>query len=141
MLFFLNWCISQGKQCIWPPSKRTGSVLKTLSNANLWKTIGNSKELITLPLGDDNFKNPYHINYTNSYLQIGYRSYTFDEWLEFSDDDILEMDGQKGLKFWNKPPKAAEKNSGLKFLEFAATTKKNVLPNCSEINVISKVEV
>ncbi len=65
-----------------------------LSNCNLWGTIGNGREIITLQqLGK------YHINYTYDRLQIGCKNYAIAEWWGFSDAFIADMDSG-ALDWW-----------------------------------------
>ena len=33
-------------------------------------------------------------------MAIGCQQHTIEEWRNFSDSEILEMDGRKALKFW-----------------------------------------
>jgi hypothetical protein len=67
----------------------------SLKDANFENTIGNNKEIKTLELGI------YVINYTSKVIQIGCKNYTIEEWFQFSDGEIDEMDGY-ALEWWNK---------------------------------------
>ena len=72
-----------------------------LSGTNLFKTdmngaSGNIKEIKTIKV------DTYPIVYTDKVIQIGCENHTIKEWFEFSDKEILEMDGKKALKFWQK---------------------------------------
>lgn len=44
----------------------------------------------------------YPITYTSKYLQIGCERHDISEWLEFSDERILGMNGKRALRFWRK---------------------------------------
>jgi len=64
-----------------------------LRDANLRDCIGNNKEVRTLQSGK------YIINITEKVIQIGCKRYTHDEWRNFSDDTIDEMD-TGALEWW-----------------------------------------
>ena len=68
-----------------------------LSNIKLFDTIGNNKEIKTLQLGG------YVVNYVQStnIIQIGCENHTVEEWKNFSDDEISQMD-IGALEWWNK---------------------------------------
>jgi len=68
-----------------------------LSGANLRGVHGNNKEIKSLHIFEE-----YDIAYTFERLQIGCENHAIDEWWEFDDERILEMDGRKALKFWRK---------------------------------------
>jgi hypothetical protein len=68
-----------------------------LTRANLMDIIGNNKEIKSLQLFDE-----YGIAYTKDRLQIGCKNHSFQEWWNFSDKEILAMDGKKALSFWKK---------------------------------------
>ena len=42
----------------------------------------------------------YYITITDNYIQIDCKQYLKSEWLQFTDEEILKMDGKKALKFW-----------------------------------------
>ena len=44
----------------------------------------------------------YSINYTHKYLQIGCKKFPIEDWWNFTDEEIREMDGQKAIDFWHK---------------------------------------
>ena len=44
----------------------------------------------------------YSIYWTKETLQIGCKKHTFDEWRNFTNEEILDMDGEKALNFWRK---------------------------------------
>ncbi|MCP3681820.1 MAG: pentapeptide repeat-containing protein [bacterium] len=48
------------------------------------------------------FLDEYPITYTAEVMQIGCEKHTIEEWGEFDDTRILEMDGKTALKFWRK---------------------------------------
>ncbi len=67
-----------------------------LSRANLSWVNGNMREIKTIKV------DTYPIAYTNKVIQIGCENHTIKEWFEFSDKEILAMDGKRALKFWCK---------------------------------------
>lgn len=67
-----------------------------LREANLWGAVGNSKEMKSL------FIECYDIVYTSEILQIGCENHKICEWKEFSDNDVLKMDGKSGLEWFLK---------------------------------------
>ena len=67
-----------------------------LSGADLWGVSGEGGYLKTLFLED------YQITYTAEYIQIGCQRHTLEEWKGFDDESIIEMEGEKSLKFWRK---------------------------------------
>jgi|GEM_PF-5770286 len=44
----------------------------------------------------------YPICYTSEVLQIGCEKHPINEWREFDDERIIQMDGKAALKFWRK---------------------------------------
>ena len=42
----------------------------------------------------------YEITITDNHIKIGCQQYLKSRWLEFTNKEILEMDGKKALKFW-----------------------------------------
>lgn len=44
----------------------------------------------------------YGIVKCKQYIQIGCEKHTPEEWSNFSDEEILKMDGKRALDFWNK---------------------------------------
>lgn len=61
-----------------------------LGEANLSRAIGNGKEMLTLQTGI------YHVNLTKDTIQIGCRNHTHEEWVNYTDEEITQMD--KGIK-------------------------------------------
>jgi len=81
--------------------KITGEVLKevdadTLRFADLRFAIGNSKEVQTIQTST------YHINIFSDKIQIGCEVHKIKDWFEFSDSQIIEMDGKDALIWWRK---------------------------------------
>ena len=66
-----------------------------LSGANLRDAIGNGKEIKTL---QTEF---YIVVMTKDVMHIGCERYSYNEWFNFTDDQIAKMD-RNALKFWNK---------------------------------------
>ncbi len=77
-----------------------------LSRANLsWANLygadlswvnGNMREIKTIKV------DTYPVVYTDKVIQIGCENHAIKEWFEFTDKEILAMDGKKALKFWRK---------------------------------------
>jgi hypothetical protein len=66
-----------------------------LIDADLWDCIGNNKEIITC---QTEF---YTVNFTKDFLNIGCKTYSYERWFRFADDEIYEM-SDDALEFWNK---------------------------------------
>ncbi len=66
-----------------------------LIGANLIGAVGNKKELRTMQI------ETYSISFTKDVLQIGCKRFTIQEWKNFNDEEISNMDRQ-ALSFWNK---------------------------------------
>ena len=64
-----------------------------LEGANLWGTRGNGEEIKSLQIGT------YDIVYTSKVLKIGCKQHTFEEWYNFSDEEIDDLD-MKALSWW-----------------------------------------
>lgn len=65
-----------------------------LEDANLIGAIGNLKQVKSV------FCDTYPVTYTAEVMQIGCQRHKLEEWWDFDDKRILEMDGKKALKFW-----------------------------------------
>ncbi len=65
-----------------------------LRDANLFNTIGDRNIIISIQA------TPYHINLTKDFMQIGCKKYTIEEWWNFTDNDIVDMDGEIAVDFW-----------------------------------------
>ncbi len=70
-----------------------------LTGAYLFNTIGDRNIIITIQLP---YYMPYHTNMTKDFMQIGCRRYTYEEWWNFTDNEIIDMDGERALNFWRK---------------------------------------
>ena len=68
-----------------------------LSGANLSGAIGNQRNLKSIFVAEE-----YPIAYTADVLQIGCKRYPIAEWWDFTDEEIVAMDGKKALKFWRE---------------------------------------
>jgi uncharacterized protein YjbI with pentapeptide repeats len=66
-----------------------------LSYTNLLDCIGNNKEVVTF---GTEF---YTVNFTRDFLNIGCKTYSYEEWFSFTDDEIYKM-ASDSLEFWNK---------------------------------------
>ena len=68
-----------------------------------WLEVGEFKKIL-------NLKTKYcvliHLEYyiilLENHIKIGCKLYSKEQWGNFSDKEILEMDGKKGLNFWKK---------------------------------------
>ena len=69
-----------------------------LTGANLCGSTGNNIEIKTIQTGI------YIVNIVEKfeYIQIGCERNTIERWFNFTDREILEMDGKKALKWWKK---------------------------------------
>lgn len=67
-----------------------------LQGADLWGAVGDMYVVRSIQL------ETYPITYTSEVMQIGCKRYTFDEWRNFTDQEILEMNGKTALKWWRK---------------------------------------
>ena len=66
-----------------------------LRGADLRNCAGNRKNIMSVFVF-----NEYPVVYTNEYLQIGCERHQIDDWWDFDDTRILQMDGKTALKFW-----------------------------------------
>ena len=66
-----------------------------LSGANLWSTVGNQREIVTIQT------NLWQIVYTQGVMQIGCQRHSITDWFGFSDEKISSMDDE-ALEFWKK---------------------------------------
>lgn len=64
-----------------------------LSDANLWNANGNCREIKTVQT------DIWHVCMTANVMQIGCKQHTLEQWDNFSDDEISDMD-EKALGFW-----------------------------------------
>lgn len=63
--------------------------------AELWGTIGNSKEIKNISCFGT-----YSVAYTKTHLQIGCKNYLISRWRAFKDHHIHAMGGEIGSLFW-----------------------------------------
>ena len=66
-----------------------------LRDANLWGVGGNMEEIRSMKI------ETFPITFTKDVLQIGCKRYLIEEWRNFSDEDINNMD-DRALAFWKK---------------------------------------
>ena len=66
-----------------------------LSGVDLRYCIGNNKEVKSLQLGK------YLVSYTKDILNIGCQSHRHSSWKSFNTNDILSMDRETALDWWN----------------------------------------
>jgi len=98
----------------WANLSRADLSRADLSGAGLNEVVGNGKEIISLQTDS------YHINYTSTHIYIGCKTHSIERWFNFSDKEILAMDGRKALAFWKKWKPILKLIMGV-----ADTTKKN----------------
>tara|TARA_R110002153_G_scaffold141659_2_gene292775 strand:- start:20 stop:397 length:378 start_codon:yes stop_codon:yes gene_type:complete len=68
-----------------------------LSYADLYNAIGNNKEVKTIQTGR------YIVNIINNIdMQIGCQMFEIRDWFDFTDRDIIELDGKEALKWWKQ---------------------------------------
>ncbi|MDY0271928.1 MAG: pentapeptide repeat-containing protein [Advenella sp.] len=65
-----------------------------LTHANLYGASGNLNHLKSV------FCDTYPVTYTAEVMQIGCQRHKLEDWWNFDDKRILEMDGKQALKFW-----------------------------------------
>ena len=73
--------------------RRTDLREADLWGADLWGTIGNNRELKTIQAG------AYTISYTTDIIQIDCKKYSKEEWFNFTDEEISNMDSN-ALAWW-----------------------------------------
>ena len=67
-----------------------------LSKADLYGCIGNMLEVKSMQI------ETYYIAYTDSVLQIGCENHLIEEWKEFDNETIHNMDENYAIDFWKK---------------------------------------
>ena len=67
-----------------------------LWGADLWGAHGINQYVKCIQI------DTYPITYTAEVIQIGCERHTHQEWAEFDDASILQMDGRKALTWWRK---------------------------------------
>lgn len=68
-----------------------------LRGARVWGCTGNRREIKSIFITDT-----YPITYTAEVLQIGCERHKIEDWLEFDDERIAEMEGSKAIEFWRE---------------------------------------
>ena len=74
---------------------------KVYGNAEVYRTAyvsgdaETTKEVITFGIIFN-----YNITITDNHIKIGCKQYLKSEWLQFTNEEILKMDGKRALKFW-----------------------------------------
>ncbi|WP_456322188.1 pentapeptide repeat-containing protein [Hydrogenimonas sp.] len=76
--------------------KNTNLNRANLKNVKITFAVGNSKEIKSI------LNTIYPITYTKDQLAIGCEQYSMREWKNFSDREILKLDGKEGLKWWKE---------------------------------------
>jgi hypothetical protein len=69
-----------------------------LSGANLSGANLEGEKLIKTPIQINNLR--WFILVSENYMRIGCQRFTHEEWTEFNNHRIAEMDGRDALKFW-----------------------------------------
>lgn len=67
-----------------------------LEHVNLMETIGNMEHVKSV------FCDTYPVTYTAEVMQISCERHKIEDWWNFDDERILEMDGKTALKWWRK---------------------------------------
>ena len=67
-----------------------------LRYANLSSAVGNMQEIKSLQA------ETYRITYTETVMAIGCEQHSIEDWKNFDDRRILEMEGKKALEWWKK---------------------------------------
>jgi uncharacterized protein YjbI with pentapeptide repeats len=80
----------------WADLSRADLSWADLSRADLSGAIGNNKEIKTIQTGG------YITNITDNIMWIGCEGHTFEQWNNFSENDIRKMDGDRAIVFWAK---------------------------------------
>jgi len=68
-----------------------------LYGANLYGCAGNGDQIKSLFISKY-----YQITYTADVMQIGCEKHKIAKWWNFTDEEIIEMDGEIALKFWRE---------------------------------------
>lgn len=68
-----------------------------LAGARFWNCSGNRKEIKSFFVSEQ-----YPITYTYTYMQIGCENHAIEDWWNFDDKRIIEMDGKKSLQLWRE---------------------------------------
>ena len=68
-----------------------------LENTNLYNVAGNNKEIKSIFC-----TRTYLMSYTTTDLYVGCKGHRIEDWWDFSEEDIREMDGKKAVSFCNK---------------------------------------
>jgi len=71
--------------------------LANLEGANLEEAIGNRREIKNILIYP-----AYSITYTATHLVIGCEQHLIEDWRDFTDEEIREMDGGKATNFWSR---------------------------------------
>jgi len=77
-------------------NNEANGVRANLRSANLYGVFGNLIHVKSLQT------EKCYITYTSKVIQIGCQRHTIEEWKNFNDRSILEMDGKEALQWWNK---------------------------------------
>jgi len=87
-----------GANMTWADLSRADLTGANLTGADLCGSTGNSIEIKTIQT------EIYIVNIVEKfeYIQIGCERNTIERWFNFTDREILEMDGKKALKWWKK---------------------------------------
>lgn len=70
--------------------------VSSLYKASLWGTRGNLRQIKSV------FCDKYAIAYTSEILQIGCERHKIEEWWEFDEEHIEEMDGEEAIFWWRE---------------------------------------
>lgn len=67
-----------------------------LRDADIRGSIGDMSKVKSIQI------DTYLISYTSTHLSIGCQLHKIEEWVNFDDGRIIEMNGKSALKFWRK---------------------------------------
>ena len=70
-------------------------------NAEVWgnaEVYGDAKATTVVKTFENAFY--YDITVTDKHIKIGCQQHLKSEWVDFTDEEIIGMDGKKALKFW-----------------------------------------
>ena len=67
-----------------------------LENVDIRECVGNMRHIKSI------FSEHYIVNYTSNIIQIGHNQHPINEWWNFDDNHILEMEGTTMLNWWRK---------------------------------------
>lgn len=106
----LSWANLNGADLSW--ADLNGAYLNgaNLNGAGLRGAIGNNKEIISVQTG------VYLVVMAQDVIAIGCKQFSYEQWIEFSEDRIKELDGSKAFEFYKNWKPIIEQIYKLNFL-------------------------